>query len=167
MEQEEITVSFLKEVFDYKNGAFYWKKVLSAHGKIGRMVGCNNGKGYLKVGINKKYYAIHRLMFLYHNGYLPKIVDHIDRNPLNNYPSNLREATAQQNALNRGIRSDNKSTYKGVSFHKQTNKWQAEIQINGKAKYLGIYDTKEKAAIIYNQEAIKLFKEFVFINQIK
>jgi len=151
MEEFVITQEFLKEIFTYKDGCFYWKVVLSRHGKIGKLVGCDNGKGYLKVGINKKYYAIHRLMFLYHYGYLPKLVDHKDRNPLNNHPKNLREATDQQNALNRGVRSNNKSQYKGVSFHKQTNKWHARITIYGMRTHLGYFETPELASEAYKQ----------------
>lgn len=163
---ENITQSFLKEIFHYENGKFYWKVVLSRHGKIGKEVGCDNGKGYLKVGINKKYYAIHKLMFLYHFGYIPKIVDHIDRNPLNNMPNNLRDVTASQNSFNRGIRSNNKSSFKGVSFNKKAKGWRSEIQVNGKQIYLGVFKTKELAAIKYNEAAIKYFKEFAFINKI-
>ena len=47
----------------------------------------------------------------------------------------------------------NKSGYNGISHHKQMNKWQAFIQINGKNKYLGLYDTIEEAVSV-RQKAV-------------
>ena len=46
-----------------------------------------------------------------------------------------------------GIKTKDKCTSKfvGVSFHKQTGKWQAETCINGKRKYLGLFQTEEQA----------------------
>ncbi|MDF9844174.1 MULTISPECIES: AP2 domain-containing protein [unclassified Paenibacillus] len=77
----------------------------------------------------------------------PKVeVDHFDNNPLNNTDENLRPCTRAQNLQNRTIQRNNRSGYRGVSFHKRRNKWQANLRINGKYAYLGIYDTKEKAA---------------------
>eukprot|EP00884_Botryococcus_braunii_P009246 jgi/Botrbrau1/18322/Bobra.0179s0050.1 len=45
------------------------------------------------------------------------------------------------------------SKYDGVSWHKRTKKWQAEITINGTRKYLGLHETEEDAAIAYEKEA--------------
>ncbi len=46
------------------------------------------------------------------------------------------------------------SEYKGVSFHKASNKWRAEIRINGKNKYLGYFKTELEAHQAY-QNALK------------
>ena len=45
------------------------------------------------------------------------------------------------------------SKYRGVS--KNGNKWQVHIMINKKNKYIGIYDSEEIAARIYDVESIK------------
>lgn len=93
-------------------------------------------------------------------------VDHIDGNPLNNQRSNLRLATSRQNKCNRGPRKDNKSGYKGVSWHKQRKKWTARIKYKDVYKYLGLFDKKKDAALAYNEAALKYHKDFAFINQL-
>lgn len=71
------------------------------------------------------------------------IVDHKDRNPLNNKKSNLRVCTMKENQYNIGIRSNNKSGYTGV--FKRGNRWVADIGVCGKLIHLGRYDNFEDA----------------------
>ena len=68
-------------------------------------------------------------------------IDHIDRNPLNNCKTNLRFATWSEQNINKGMHRDNTSGVKGVSWHKPTNKWLAQID----GKHVGLYDTLEEA----------------------
>lgn len=91
-------------------------------------------------------------------------VDHIDRNGLNNQKSNLRLCTTSQNVANSGKRSNNTSGFKGVYFCKCTNKWRAEIKVDGNKKCLGRYSTKEEAALAYNTGAKHYFGEFAYQN---
>jgi HNH endonuclease/AP2 domain len=70
---------------------------------------------------------------------LPKYVDHIDGNKLNNNIENLRETTATQNAQNRKIHKNNTSGVKGVYFNKY-KKWVAQLKIDNKVTYLGSFD---------------------------
>eukprot|EP00984_Skeletonema_dohrnii_P005420 scaffold1907_cov73-Skeletonema_dohrnii-CCMP3373.AAC.11 len=41
------------------------------------------------------------------------------------------------------------SKYTGVTFHKQMNKWMAQIMINGKTICIGFYENEEEAAVDY------------------
>jgi hypothetical protein len=91
-------------------------------------------------------------------------IDHIDGNRLNNQRSNLRFATSSQNKANRGPRKDNTSGYKGVSWHKQRNKWTARIKANDKYQYLGLFSNKIDAAKAYNKAAIKYFGDYAWLN---
>ena len=93
-------------------------------------------------------------------------VDHIDGNKLNNQKSNLRIATRSQNAMNVGITKRNKSGYKGVSWHKCSNKWEVRIRINGKKLHLGLFINKEDAAKAYNDAAKLHHGEFANLNKI-
>ena len=57
------------------------------------------------------------------------IVDHIDRNPLNNRRSNLRLATNSENSRNRSKRENASSKYFGVYFSnvKSSKPWRARF----------------------------------------
>lgn len=73
------------------------------------------------------------------------VVDHIDRNPLNNIKKNLRVCDRRTNAFNKGCQTNNKTGYPGVSFHKTKHQYQAYIKIDGRHIYLGFYDNLEDA----------------------
>ena len=47
--------------------------------------------------------------------------------------------------MNSKLSSKNTSNYKGVIFYKPSNKWRAQIMINGKNKHLGYFDKIEDA----------------------
>jgi transcription elongation factor Elf1 len=82
----------------------------------------------------------------------------IDRinNDGNYEPSNCRWVGYVTNTQNtRILKSNNTSGYRGVSFHKSTNNWQSAIQNNKKTVYLGVFKTKEEAAIAYNNYVIE------------
>lgn len=72
------------------------------------------------------------------------IIDHIDRNKLDNRKCNLRIATASVNAINRGLQSNNTSGHKGVRLNKHGS-WVASITVNKKHIYIGSFKTKEEA----------------------
>ena len=93
------------------------------------------------------------------------IVDHKDRDKLNNCKSNLRKATRSQNMMNRD-KFRGTSKFKGVHFSEKTNKWVASISIDNVQINLGSYDTQEQAGLKYNLKAKELHKEFAVLNDI-
>ena len=92
--------------------------------------------------------------------------DHVDRDGLNNQRSNLRLATTSQNHMNRELRSDNTSGFKGVSWHKYNKKWRALIGVNGRVIHLGYFDDMRVAARAYNQAALEHFGDFAVLNPV-
>lgn len=96
-----------------------------------------------------------------------KEVDHINGNGLDNRRSNLRICTRSQNMMNSSHHRDNASGYKGVHWYKQTKKWQARIMKDYKQKHLGYFNTKQEAAIAYNETAKQYHGEFAKLNNIK
>lgn len=92
------------------------------------------------------------------------MVDHADGNPLNNQRSNLRLASWAENGFNRSRQANGTSGYKGVTWFKRRQKWQALIQCRGKRHFLGYYDTAEEAAHAYDAAARELHGEFARFN---
>lgn len=94
-----------------------------------------------------------------------KMVDHKDRNGLNNCRSNLRESNKSTNGANRGPNKNNTSGFKGVSFFKATNRWKASLMVRGATFHLGYFLDKVEAAKEYDRRAIQHFGEFAKTNQ--
>lgn len=86
--------------------------------------------------------------------------DHKDRDRTNNQRSNIRLATSQQNAANRGAWAA--GGIKGVTPHRR--KWRARIHIDGKQVDLGLFPTKEEAAAAYNTAAQRQHGVYAGVN---
>lgn len=103
-------------------------------------------------GINARY---HRHLMKH-----PKmIVDHINRNRLDNRKANLRLCTIAENVRNAGINKNNTSGYTGV-YKLSKNKWRAAIGVDGKSIHLGHFDNIEDAVKARRDAELKYFKEF-------
>lgn len=72
-------------------------------------------------------------------------VDHINRNTLDNRKKNLRHVTHKQNMQNQGLRKNNSTGIKGISYNKTFQKYVVQIQLNGKQTYLGVYEFLDSA----------------------
>jgi hypothetical protein len=95
------------------------------------------GKLYLGDGKYKQVY-LHRWITNCPKGY---VVDHIDRDTLNNRSENLRIATISQNAQNRKeVQVNNTSGIRGVYRCKKSGKWIARITVNYKKIHIGKFD---------------------------
>jgi hypothetical protein len=91
-----------------------------------------------------------------------KIVDHQNREGLDNRKSNLRLATRSQNNCNRKQKKGT-SKYRGVCCIKP-KKWRAYISFNGIYKHLGYFENEEDAARAYDKAAKELHREFAVLN---
>jgi len=97
--------------------------------------------------------------------YVPEgfVIDHINRNGLDNRKANLRPATVAQNAQN-AVKRKNRSGYKGVWLAKDKRKWRAAIWHNNKREYLGYFNSPRQAAKAYDTAAKKHHGEFAALN---
>lgn len=119
----------------------------------------NTGYHSLRAKVNKKVISMYKLLGLYNP-------DHINRNPLDNRRENFNvHTTNREQCLNQGLRKDNKYGCKGIEWRKQRNKWQARISVNGKQKYLGLFDNKEDAIISRLKAEIEYYKDKQYLWQ--
>lgn len=101
---------------------------------------------------NKSMTLMHRLML---GAVQSQLIDHVNGDKLDNRIKNLRFSNKEGNALNAKIRLNNTSGVKGVAWNKAARKWIAQIGYtkHGTYKYLGSFDDKEKARIVYESVA--------------
>mgnify|MGYP003647959551 CR=1 FL=1 len=100
-------------------------------------------RGYIRLHIGGRKYYSHRLIMLAFVGESDQAVDHINRIKTDNRFENLRYCTDSENQWNR----ESVDNAKGYYFTK--NKWRTTIRINGKKKYLGMFDNEEEAHQAY------------------
>ncbi|RIB01975.1 hypothetical protein C2G38_2050442 [Gigaspora rosea] len=106
---------------------------------------------YILTGTNKTIKKVHRMIHLKW-----PIIDHINRNGLDNRECNLRKTTPRENNLNRWKRKDNTSGYNGISFDKNMNAWVFDWKENNKHKTKCFCISRRRTS----EEAKKLAVEF-------
>lgn len=114
-----------------------------------------------RTGAKRKTIYLHRLLVA------GKMIDHINGNPLDNRKTNLRICNYSTNRQNANSNYNANRGLKGVrSFKTKTGKIKffAQVKINGKRKSCGNFNTREAAAVAYNNLAVKYFGEFARLN---
>lgn len=104
----------------------------------------------LSVEINKKQYQVmaHRFIWWLVHNEIPNMIDHINHNTTDNRLENLRNLTNQKNCFNKKA--------KGYFWNKHAEKYQAQIMIDYKNIYLGLFNTEQEAKQAY-LEAKKIY----------
>lgn len=125
-------------------------------------------RGYYEVSVKSKSSDRREVLARMLMSPVPKgmLVDHINRNSLDNRRVNLRLATPRENAANIGKRRCNhvgSSKYKGVSRTKNGT-WSAAINFAGKRFWIGTYSDEETAAMAYDMADLELNHEFAALN---
>ena len=127
------------KIFMYKNGYCYF-----------RFSGC---------GQNRKKIKLHRfLMNVVDDNTV--IIDHINRNPLDNRKSNLRIANYKLNTYNASLFGNNTSKVKGVSFNKAMQKWRGQVQVNGVRVYTHPYKSFEECCKVTEDLRKQMYEEY-------
>jgi len=133
-----------KFVYDEVNGGILRTKWLGREQSVPQ---CNN-KGYIMYGVDTDShtvkYSAHRLVYLLHNPDMDQSlqIDHINGIKTDNRIENLRAITNQKNHFNR-------KTCKGFCWDTAAQKFRADIGVNYKTVYLGLYDTALDARAAY------------------
>ena len=123
-----------------------------------------NSNGYVTTNVSighkkQKVVSLHRYIMDEHN---PTVfIDHINGNTLDNRKSNLRRVNSAQNSQNHKKLKTNTSGTTGVYWHKNKNKWESCISVDGKNVYLGLFDSKEEAIEARKEAEEKYYGEYV------
>lgn len=112
-------------------------------------------------GNKRPWLEMHRVIL---NAQPGQVVDHRNRNGLDNTRANLRVCTALQNNYNRFQQARNKTGYKGVSWNGRVGKFYAQIKVAGRNYDLGLYADPIEAARAYDAAARQHFGEFAYLN---
>lgn len=159
-----ITQGRLKELVDYdtETGDFLSK---TSRGNLvkGSICGYTSPKGYRYIILDRRSYLAHRLVWLFHFGSFPVgSLDHINQDKSDNRLENLRLCSNQENMRNRRADRGSSSLYKGVTFVKARNHWQANVD----GIYLGVFKCEHEAALVYNIHAEKRHGSFSNLNNV-
>ena len=146
--------------YDPPTGVFRWRHTPKNGMQPWDVAGNINRQGYVQIKIGGKVKMAHRLAWLYMHGELPPQVDHRNMGRADNRIDNLRSADNSCNSMNKRMQSNNTSGFKGVTYHKGTNKFHAKIQANGVRKSLGYYETAEQAHQAYIAASGELHGQF-------
>lgn len=151
----KVSVNRIKQLLDLDpvTGQFRWK-VSRGPARAGSVAGNKDAYGYTCLTVDGVAVKAHRAVFAITHGYWPDRVDHIDGNPANNRPENLREATAAENSMNRRRRKDSTSGVKGVVWSKKSRKWEARCGAGGRFFYVGQFDD-----LVQAEERLREFRQ--------
>lgn len=154
----------LNHLFYYEAGNLYWKIKKGNGVDIDDRAGTLSSNGYIEIKIKGKRYKAHRLIYsIYHGVKIPDDleIDHINGVRYDNNIDNLRLVTRQHNQFNQ-------VNAKGYSYHKPTNKWVAQIKVNGKKISLGYFAIESEARLAYlkAKEKYHKIKEYKYEKEI-
>lgn len=122
----------------------------------------------IPIGNKQKKLFLHRLILNSSSETNTLLVDHINRNSLDNRLCNLRLCTFSENARNSSSRKNSSSKYLGVSIRSKKYKkriYAAQIKDFKKIIKLGYFANEIEAAKAYNEAAIKYHGEFANLNK--
>lgn len=148
-----------RDIFDYKDGALYWRFDRGSNAKAEARAGRLLPTGYRSIHVSGRRYQEHRLIFLWWHGVLPGQIDHINQNKSDNRIENLRRCTHSTNQVNTAPRQS-KSGIRGVRMVDKTGRWAVRVYKDGKEIRVGTFATMEEASAAYRAKMHELFHDF-------
>ena len=151
--ETELTAELLRVVLNYdaEAGQLKWR-VDCGSAKAGQVAGSVGSKGYVQVGLGRRGYAAHRLVWLHVYGAWPThVIDHVNGNKTDNRITNLRDIPQRVNLQNQRHASGKNKTspYIGAWKDKQYNRWISRITVDKRVIHLGRFATAEDAHNAY------------------
>lgn len=142
-----LTQERLKQLLDYSADTGLMRHIGRSGVTDGSPAGTPDIEGYSVVRIDGVKHRANRLAWLYMTGEHPEgQIDHVNGIRSDDRFCNLRLVSNKQNGRNQRRQSGNKSGVTGVCWHKRYLKWIAQIRVDGKYIYLGMFSDIEDAA---------------------
>lgn len=140
---DEQLLDYMSEHFDVDpaRGTIHLRKP-GRNRRVGELAGHVGHHGYRLITIRGRRYLRHRLIFLFSHGWCPEMLDHVDRDRLNDQISNLRPADRSQNQWNSGLYRNNSSGVMGVEL--RDGRWIARLAHRGE-RHCKSFATKAEA----------------------
>jgi len=139
--------------YDPETGVLTWRVNRGTHKVAGKVAGCKNTRldGTCKMQVQYRGKTLMQSIVIWgvHTGAWPEYGEGVfckDKDPINLKWENL---VCDQASVVRGsdvARRDNTSGVRGVHWHRRAGKWMAQIRVDGKKYYLGLFKTIEEAA---------------------
>ena len=154
MKTNQLSQAEALSLFTLRAGVLVWK-IGRGKCRAGHVAGTYQPGEYSIVAYKGKNYSAHRIIWAMVHGDLHPmaIIDHINGEPSDNRPENLRLATPAINCLN-SSKADRRNVAGVRGVHAKTRngktRYYARITIDGKTRSLGAYDTPEAAGIAYS-----------------
>jgi hypothetical protein len=130
--------------------------------KFSRHTWCITSEGYASRT------SLHKVIYLHREVIKAKaksVVDHLNRNRLDNRKENLRVCSQGQNIQRRGkFKKASTSKYKGVHWNESRKRWIAQIVIQNKNIRLGRFKDEIEAAKAYDRRALETFGKYAWTN---
>ncbi|MDP4226022.1 MAG: HNH endonuclease [Bacteroidota bacterium] len=151
-----VTIQLQKKIkkslsLDEETGRIFWIDPPKHHSEktrteAGTIYGRRNGDLRRRIVVDRKSIAASHIAYFLHHGIWPnKVIDHINGNPLDNRPVNLRDVDIETNNRN----------HRKVSIRKMpSGRYQARLS----QKVIGTFDTKEEAEVAYKTKREELWK---------
>ena len=149
--------------YDSATGSLVWKpRHDRSFGEASKVAGNIHHTRYLRFHHKSREYLAHRVVWEMHHGPIPKgkMIDHIDGDQINNRIENLRLADNSQNQFNSGLKVNNTSGFRGVTWNKKNRCWYAQIRHGGSNRHLGSFATAKDASNAYEAAAKEVHAEF-------
>lgn len=180
-----LTQEMVREVLDYnpETGLLRWKARTKDHFKTTEQVpaevkqqrwntrhagqsaftstdknGYKNGK---LLGVK---YQAHRLIWFMEFGFWPGVIDHINGDTSDNRIANLRACSVAENSRSSTNRRGGTSIFRGVSYINRDKVFVCQIQTDDGKSNLGRFSSEVKAALAYDEAALKHHGEFAVTN---
>jgi hypothetical protein len=136
----------LKRLYSYDPNTGMFTRLTRVKGarKDPMSVGWVDGHGYAYLRVGGRSMLAHRAAWLYMLGDIPALIDHADRNKLNNAWFNLRSATKSQNARNSKAPNCNSTGIKGLTYWSERKLWRISIRHDG-GRHQSAHKSKEEA----------------------